>query len=597
MPVRKLKVYLFCFLMVGCCICFAQNGLDKSRYIDVDEVKPGMKAYCFTCYKGTEIEKFELEVLDVVHNIRPGRDAILVKGIDPRFVHTGPVAGCSGSPVFIDGRMAGALAFGWFFSKDALYGITPISEMLQVGLRKGNHSEQSGFVFDYSRPIEFADIEKQVAEFLRRKEEFRSKSNILPCPLVTSLPAQVCEDLDEMVRPLGLIAVPGAGAGGSGDKDEKVKLEPGSVLTVPVVTGDITMAVVGTVTEVVEDKVYGFGHSFLGYGPVDLPIATGKIHTVVANLLRSFKLGTALERVGALKADEAAAVYGQIGAKARMIPLTIKVSRYNDPQDRVYNCEIANNKVMTPTVLRSVIGGAVLIAGDLPPNNTIKYSGKIELEGFEPISFENVSTSLRLDELLTEAMGSVALFMNNPYKKVAIKSMDFNVEVLHKNIASHIWSANLQDSEVKAGEEVNVSVLLESFLAGKKEYEFTFEIPRDLKAGDYKLVISGASGYIKFLRQSRPYKFVPENMATLVEAVRDVLNIPRDKLYCYLVLPSGGLVIERGQLPDLPATKALVLQDNKKTLKVVPYRKWIENNISTGTIVLDQKTLKVKVKD
>ena len=125
---------IFSFLTVVCLlssICFAE--LDKSRYITIDEIKPGMSAYCLTVYKGTNIEKFDLEVIDVIHNFQPGRNAILVMGTDPRFVHTGPVAGCSGSPVYINGRLAGALAFGWNFSKDPLYGVTPIAEMLRVG--------------------------------------------------------------------------------------------------------------------------------------------------------------------------------------------------------------------------------------------------------------------------------------------------------------------------------------------------------------------------------------------------------------------------------------------------------------------------------
>ena len=117
---------------------------DPARYISVDEIKPGMEAYCLTVYKGTEVEKFGLEVLSVVHDFMPGRDAILVRGTDERFIHTGPVAGCSGSPVYINGRLAGAMAMGWQFSKDPLYGVTPIADMLRVG---GAAFNQSGGEF------------------------------------------------------------------------------------------------------------------------------------------------------------------------------------------------------------------------------------------------------------------------------------------------------------------------------------------------------------------------------------------------------------------------------------------------------------------
>jgi len=148
---------------------------DSNKYISIDEVQPGMKAYCLTCYKGTEIEKFALDVISVVRNISPGRNAILVQSTDERFIHTGPIGGCSGSPVYIDGRLAGALAFAWVFSKDPLYGVTPIEEMLEVGRAddrrqtpedKGQKANacRVGFVFDFSKPIDFAEIDKQITD-------------------------------------------------------------------------------------------------------------------------------------------------------------------------------------------------------------------------------------------------------------------------------------------------------------------------------------------------------------------------------------------------------------------------------------------------
>ncbi|MHC4271922.1 MAG: SpoIVB peptidase S55 domain-containing protein, partial [Planctomycetota bacterium] len=143
--------------------------LDSTKYITIDEVKPGMEAYCLTIFEGTKIEKFDLEVLSIVRNFRPGMDAILVKGLDERFIHTGPVGGCSGSPVYIEGRMAGALAFGWTFSKDPLYGVTPIKDMLRVGQINNkqtnlNNTDVPGIAFDYSTPINIEKIQEMLFE-------------------------------------------------------------------------------------------------------------------------------------------------------------------------------------------------------------------------------------------------------------------------------------------------------------------------------------------------------------------------------------------------------------------------------------------------
>ncbi|GAH71578.1 unnamed protein product, partial [marine sediment metagenome] len=248
----------------------------------------------------------------------------------------------------------------------------------------------------------------------------------------------------------GLMAVSGIGGGVDADKSEEVQLVPGACLVVPLVTGDIAIEVIGTVTEVAGDMVYGFGHSFLGYGPIDLPMATGQVHTVVSRLNRSFKFASAIEIVGALTTDEATAVCGRIGAKARMFPLTIRIDRYNDPEQRVYNCRVADNRLLTPLVLRFAVAGAALCLGSLPPDHMIEYKVTIGIEDAESITFENVSTAVGLSELIMESVGSVAILLNNPYKKVDIQSIDFDVRIKPKNVVSHIWSLDLSDSTVKA---------------------------------------------------------------------------------------------------------------------------------------------------
>ncbi len=583
---------------------------DSNKYISVDEVQPGMEAYCLTCYKGAEIEKFDLDVLSVVRNISPGRNAILVQGTDERFVRTGPVAGCSGSPVYIDGRLAGALAFAWLFSKDPLYGVTPIEEMLEVGQVSSSDSSraksreqdgQVGFVFDFSKPIDFSEIDRQIATPRLSKDSGLSGISLLPCPLITSgLPASVCGQLGAWVEPFGLMVVPGISSAAPALASQEaagVQLEPGAVLAVPLVSGDIVMFALGTVTLVSGDKVYGFGHSLLSYGFVDLPMATGQVHAVMSSMYRSFKLGSMVEIVGALTADESAAVLGKIGAKARMIPLTVKIARYNDPEIRVYNCQIVNNQILTPALLRSAIAGAAFYLGDYPPEHMIEYKAAIAVEGAESITFENVSTDIGLNEMIMESAASVALLMNNPYKKVNIESFDFDIRVLPKSIVSHIWSADLSDSKVKAGEQIDIEVVVESFLTGKQRYQFSFEIPQELTPGRYKLIVCGSRGYMQFLRKAVSYKFTARSFPELIEALNHILQIKRDKLYCLLTLPPGGVTVENAELPDLPATKALVLQNMKRTLITQPYQHWFERSLETDTIVIDEKVLSITVEE
>ncbi|MDH4238893.1 MAG: hypothetical protein OEW48_04975 [Phycisphaerae bacterium] len=575
-----------------------EGAWDPAKYIGIDEIRPGMKAYCLTCYSGTKIEKFDMDVISIIRNYEPGRDSILVQGTDERFIHTGPVWGCSGSPVYIEGRLAGALATAYTYSKDPLYGVTLIKDMLRVGGvgRPNASAAQYGYSLDFSRPIDFAQIDKQITTPHFRGKRSLAGAAALPCPLVTSgLPAQVTEQLNAMVEPFGLAVVSGVGGGAGVNKDLNVQLAPGSCLVVPLVAGDITMEAVGTATEVVGDKVYGFGHSFLGYGQVNLPMATGQVHTVVSSIARSVKLASAIKTVGALTRDESPAVFGRIGAKPHTFPLTITIDDYRDSGKQVYNCQVAHNKSLTPMLLRSTVSGAGMRFGDLPPDHTIEYKVAIGVEGAEPITFENVSTDMGLLEMLMESISPVTMLMNNPYKRVDIKSVDFDVRILPKSIVSHIWSVDLSGSTVKAGRNLDIEVVLESVLAGMKKYQCSFQIPSTLAPGRYELTICGGYGYEMFLRKAATYKLVALDLDSLMEGLRYLLSIDRGKLYCILALPPGGVAIEKAELPDLPATKMLILQNPKRTLRIQPYPHWLEKSFDSGTVVIDRKTIQITV--
>lgn len=609
--------YFFLFLAGSVCLASEQSnkvpdGLegiwDPAKYIGLDEIKPGMEAYCLTVYGLAGIEKFSLEVVDVVYNMDPGRDSILVKGTDERFIHTGPVAGCSGSPVFIDGRLAGALAFAWIYPKDPLYGVTPIAEMLVTGMGTKHQKKQtganSGFTYsiDFSKPIDFAEIDRQITNPQFSGTNRIAGASALLCPLVTSgLPAEVRRQLSVSVEPFGLMVVPG-GSLSQAESTSQVeqsddKLVPGACLAISMLSGDISMAVYGTVTEVRGDKVYGFGHTYLGYGSVDLPMATGKVHTVISSMFRSSKLCSIGRIVGAMRIDEGAAVLGQIGATAKTFPLTIRVDRYNDTEPRVYKCRVSYNRQLTASILRSAIAGAVLQMGSLPPDHSIEYKASIGIEGFDPITFENISTGLRVSELLMESGGTVLLLMANPYKEVDIKSADFDIKIMSKDITSHLWSVNLSDSKVKAGENIHIETIIESVLAGKKKYLCSIKIPEDLPPGQYDLTVCGSRDYEQFLLKTVPHRYIGQNLPRLVEAIRNSLKIDRGRLYCLLSLPAGGITLETSELPDLPATKMLVLQNAKRAVKSKPYQHWLEKSLKTGTVIIDKKTFQITVEE
>jgi hypothetical protein len=601
MSIFSNKSVTILFVLFCASVCFSAGlsfGLDKTRYIALDDVRPGMQAYCLTVYEGTKIEKFGLEVVSIVKNFEPGRNAIIVKGTDPRFIHTGPVLGCSGSPVYIDGKLAGALSFTLTsFSKDPLYGTTPIEEMLKAG-ENGQKIEGNVSAWNFSQPVDLIAAANTFTRPEPAAQITTSGASELPTVLaVSQMPAGAIEQLNAACSGFGFVSAGGVG-GGMADPNlaKDTNFEPGSTAVVPLVDGDMKIAALGTVTDVVGDKVYAFGHGFLGYGQTDMPLATGQVNTVVASLMRSFKFGNALEVKGALTTDEATAVVGTIGKKAKTIPLTIKIDRYND-ESQTYHCTMVSNEMLSPMMFMTAVSAAAQMRGPLPPEHSITYKITIGVEGFEPIIFENISSGDDAASMLKESVSVVGLLLNNPYRKLNIKSADIEAKIVPKNILSHIWSLTLSDTKAKAGQTIKVSAVVEPYLAAKQTYDFNLQIPYNLKPGEYELTVTGATGYEHFLRRSAPEKFRTDNLSNLLGAMRNIADIRRDRLYLIFVLPASGVAIENAVLSDLPPSKAVLLQDDKRTLNMRPYQDWIEKNIATDSIVADSKTVRIRVEE
>ncbi|MBN2128775.1 MAG: hypothetical protein JW741_04735 [Sedimentisphaerales bacterium] len=575
---------------------------DSQRYIKIDEIARGMEAYCLTDYGDAGIERFELKVVDVVRGYEPGHDIILVMGLDERFKHTGPVSGCSGSPVYIGERLAGALARSWYWAEDPLYGVTPIAEMLQVGAGSAAKPARGtgrdvALRLDFSKPINLTEVDEQVRTMGLSKTDTTGGPTALPCPLLVSgVSAATCRQLASELGEMGFAAVPGlSGEPESGNDDDTDTLQPGGVLTIPLIAGDIRATALGTVTEVRDDKVYGFGHDYLGYGAVNLPLTAGKIYTVVSSPMQSFKLGAAGKIIGAITADESTAIFGRIGAKPKMVPLTIRVERYNDPEVRTYNCQVAYNRMLTPGLVRSALAAAALQRGGLPPDHTIEYKAAVDMDDGNAIRFENVSAGFSTAELVVEVGGTLGLLMNHPYQGADVKSLDFELRILPKDLSAHLWSVDITDTKVKRGQNIEIEVITESFFMEKKKYRVSLNVPKDVAPGKYSLMLLGIYEYESFLRKALPYRLVAMNYQTLIEALNESLGYNRTKLYCLLVLRADGIALDRAELPDLPATKSLVLQSNKRDVRVQPYPHWIEKTVETGTVIADKVVVPVVV--
>ena len=171
------------------------------------------------------------------------------------------------------------------------------------------------------------------------------------------------------------------------------------------------------------------------------------------------------------------------------------------------------------------------------------------------------------------------------------------MQIQPKNIASHFWSIDVSKTRVRPGDEIDVDVVVESYLVEKRRYHTTLSVPKDVTPGKYALMFLGVDGYEGFLRKSAPYKFVATSYQSLIDALNEVLNMGRTQLHCVLTLPPSGIALEREELPDLPASRAIVLDSDKRALSVVPYAHWVEKTIETGTVISDRESIPIVVEE
>lgn len=577
-------------------VCFGE--LDRSKYIGLDEIKVGDKAVCRTVFKGQQVEEFEFEVVSVVKGKSPGRNAILMMGLGERFKHTRGIAGASGSPMYIEGRLAGAFAFGWSFSQDPLIGVTPIEEMLEIGKYDNSPSSGTGQNFvdvDYSVPIDVAMAGKLYKNNLTKYLNSRQQDRSFSLPISSSLSGDGLGFAKEIFGKDNLIAAAQTGSEDANEYDTTFK--PGSLICVPILSGDISMGASGTVTEVVGDKIYAFGHPGLGVEESPLPISAGYVHTVVSSMMTSFKYAKPVGPIiGSLVYDEGAGIVCRTDKMPSLIPVRVRVKRYNDVE-RVYNCQAVDAKSYSPLAVANAVYGAVMNKATIPQKNLIEYKCEIKLDDGEAINYSNVITGQDFRPAAYEILGLVGLLMNNPYERANIVSADFEVKISNENLTSVVRSIEISDTKVSAGDRVGIKVVTETYLGGVDSFDLEIETPKDLKPGKYDIFVTGQEGYLDFLRNRATHRFLAKDFDGLVSSLKQSLYPKRNSIYVVMPTPAGGITIDRAELADLPASKAIILANPRRTVTLAPYNNWIEKQKKISAVIQNKMNISIEVQD
>ncbi len=620
----------------------AATLFDPQRHMHVSEVRPGMKGYGLSVFSGTELTKFDVEVVDVVKNFNMKYDVVLIMCKGDYLQHTGSIAGMSGSPIYLYGadgkpRMIGAFAYGWSLSKDPLAGVQPIEYML--ALPGNDHAKPAETLqtqtnaggSDQSPPLESTSLMdargrlklspgKPVwsiddvripgwkpygvigtreqrgsgelpAESHTGADQFTTSSRLTIVdgqqvqlvPLATPLMARGFSpdglaQLKPMLAGSGLVPLEIGGGGGNdaaagaGDRAgaNDPKMEPGGVLAVPVLTGDLELTAIGTVTEVIGDRVFGFGHPFNNEGAISIPMGTGKIATVVASLQESFKLGYMTKTLGTLTTDQTVGVAGRVGNLPAMIPIELHVIFADKSVDRTYHFHCVQHAKFTPQIAPGAIAAAVEGEKGLPTYHTLDYDVLMEFANGEKVHLLNTSTNQGVQEMGMDIALPIGAGIANPFERVPVTKITGTVTVTEGSRAAEIVSVGVPRTKYQPGETVKAFVTYKPFRAREATFPIEMDLPRDLPNGAYQFSVSDASRYAEEERQMEPFKFGADDSEDMFNVIRAVTSIRRDAVYIRLMRQPDGVAVGRSAMPRLPSSRRQVLLDANRS-DTTPY--------------------------
>ena len=436
---------------------------------------------------GTKLDEFGAEVLGVMKGVSPGRDMILCRLTGCDLDHSGIIQGMSGSPIYIDGKLLGAVAFAWEFAKDPIAGVTPFSQMVQYARSSDRRvaAEGSGLREDHAFLLDEERVNNGLSGLnidLARPVAVASAGLAGMKPIATPMAAtgfspRVLALLADQLGPIGLAPAAGGGASDRIKREEGDKpLVPGSPLSIAMVTGDFDISGIGTaVTHVEGDRVYGFGHPMMSLGTCQFPMMTGYIHTVYPRASVSMKMGSPLKIVGVMDTDVSTGIAGRLGQKPDMLPMSVKVTsgRYSEAQ--TFRVQIVREPNLMPSLVMAVLANAIDTEGELPSELTARLRAKVTLKGGQTVEVDDVVSGSRYSGPMgPQAMfGPVAtivsLLTRNAIIPVRIESIEAQVEVSRGRTTATIEAARLVSDRLEPGETLKAIVTIKPYKRGPRD--------------------------------------------------------------------------------------------------------------------------------
>ena len=552
-----------------------------ARLFALEDLRPGMKGTARTVFSGTEPEEFGVEILGVLPGFpAPRQSAIIARLTGANVEKTGVFAGMSGSPVYIDNKLVGAIAFSFPFSKDPIAGITPIQQMIDI-FEKGSAGETQHPKEPHA--VSFAQLASTEWKPTLPKMAIGSNSLIAPVSEGSRLIPLMGQQITPIATPvvfggisqesLAMFApqlmanglLPVSGVGGSAGmtplrKATDKTLIPGTSVSVQLVRGDYSIAASGTVTFRDGDRIYAFGHPFLGLGASDMPMSETAVVTVISNLNNSFKLSVPGEMMGSISQDRASGVFGQLGLAPKMIPVKINLHTSRD-RTETYAYEIANDSFLTPLLLNITVFNTITSSERSLGDSTITIKGAINVKGQEPIEVDHRFSAANSPVLAAGSVaGPISSLLGSGFDDVQIEGVSLDISSSDTKYAGTLERIALSKTEARRGESIEIQAYVRTESGKQFVQRIPVKIPEDAIPGQL-LVFVGDGGALQ--EGSAARAFVPQDLGQLVQAINKVKK--SDRLYVKLFRITPGAVIGTSELPNLPPSVVATLNSDRNS--------------------------------
>jgi hypothetical protein len=576
----------------------------QTAFFPLKDVTPGLRGIGKTVFSGNRIEEFQVEVLGVLENIGPKQSLILARLSGGPLEKTGVLQGMSGSPVYIDGKLAGAVALAFPFAKEPIAGIRPIEEMVRVteAGREPAPSQVARNEISLASLLSGHDLTRILP---RRQEVSAGDTKLLDIATPVSFAGFTRETLDTFapqLRALGLEPAQGLAAGGHADPHmgDPSTLKPGSMISVELMTGDMSIGADGTITYIDGSRIYAFGHRFLAIGSTALPFARAEVLALLPVMSSSFKISAPKEMMGAILQDRNTAIAGELGRAAAMAPVSISVSRAGRRLDS-YQMEMVNDRFLSPLLLQMAVFSTLDATERTVGASSFRVSGEVEFQGSAaPLKLNNMyaaDTGSAMIASLSTAI-PLAFVLQSGFDSLQVKKVVLNIESFDAKMQLQIDNVFVNRREVRPGEKVELTAIMVGDNGTETARKVEYQVPLGATPGP--LLFTVADGMTTNLTEFRQIIGAqPKSIAQLLSMVNNLRA--NTKAYVRVWRPEPAFQLEGEDFPDPPPSVALILAGAQTALGSVTQTrnsKLAELEIGAGDCAITgSKTIQVEVKE